>query len=424
MAAPTYVQAGAGVTDAGGVWTADGPAGGVTIGNIIIYQIVQDGTGTGQVTIANTVSSIANLAGTANTMTVVAVDQPIGSPTVGLQHIYIGRAAATVFMNLNGNNSGTDDLYIRAYEFANGNAGATLSAVIENGTAGTAINGFGTSASVADTGVTTLGSDRLALNFVGINDDASGLTAFAGETGGDWTLATAIYETATGTDATVALMTAAMAAAGTINGGADAITSLGWGVVGFALIWDNCWWRHTRPSLHAPPAPRQPLPDHSIGESNAKRLHGQCREPDNRHGRRGRGSSGTRRRNGPARRADRDGHLRHLGSSGGPGGVDALKVIRGHTTTGNGTTTTPRPCSPGDAAAAFTAKIYGATIASAGTAVDMHSFGLNVRAGYEIFYPQECGFFTSGTSLLVVRMMAALADAVSVNMTFWVREMP
>lgn len=100
------------------------------------------------------------------------------------------------------------------------------------------------------------------------------------------------------------------------------------------------------------------------------------------------------------------------------------KVMRGHTTTGNGTSTTPRPCSPGDTAAAFTAKIYGATIASAGTAVDMHSFGVNVRAGYEIFYPEECGFFTSGTSLLVVRMMAALADVASVNMTFWVREMP
>ena len=52
------------------------------------------------------------------------------------------------------------------------------------------------------------------------------------------------------------------------------------------------------------------------------------------------------------------------------------------------------------------------------------TFGFNVRAGYEIFYPEDCGFFTSGSSLLVVRMMAALADAASVNMTFWVREMP
>jgi len=100
------------------------------------------------------------------------------------------------------------------------------------------------------------------------------------------------------------------------------------------------------------------------------------------------------------------------------------RVIRGHTTTGNGTTTTPQPCTLGDSAAGFTAKVYGATIASAGTPTNLKSFGFNVRAGYEIFYPEECGFITTGASLLVVRMMAALADVASVNMTFWVRELP
>jgi hypothetical protein len=98
------------------------------------------------------------------------------------------------------------------------------------------------------------------------------------------------------------------------------------------------------------------------------------------------------------------------------------QVIRGHTTTGNGTATTPRPCDVDDAAAGFTAKIYGATIASAGTAINNHPFGFNVRAGYEIFYPERCGFTTSGTTLLVVRMMAALADAANFSMCFWVLE--
>lgn len=101
-----------------------------------------------------------------------------------------------------------------------------------------------------------------------------------------------------------------------------------------------------------------------------------------------------------------------------------LQIIRGHTTTGNGTTTTPQPCNLGDAAAGFTAKVYGATIASAGTAVNLKSFSFNVRAGYEVFYPEECGFWTSEASLLVVRLVAALADAATVNMTFWVREVP
>ena len=76
-----------------------------------------------------------------------------------------------------------------------------------------------------------------------------------------------------------------------------------------------------------------------------------------------------------------------------------LRIIRGHTTTGNGTTTTPRPVAAADAAASFTAKIYGATIASAGTAVNLHSLGLNVRAGYEIFYPENAGFWTTGADL-------------------------
>ena len=98
-------------------------------------------------------------------------------------------------------------------------------------------------------------------------------------------------------------------------------------------------------------------------------------------------------------------------------------VIRGHTTTGNGTSTTPRSMSPISAAAGFTAKIAGATIASAGTAVTMHPFGVNVRAGYEVFYPAGSGILTSGTSLIVVRLMAAAADDFNASLCFWVREL-
>lgn len=103
-----------------------------------------------------------------------------------------------------------------------------------------------------------------------------------------------------------------------------------------------------------------------------------------------------------------------------------LRWIRGHTTSGStpASTPTPRPVTTGDAAAGFTAEIYNSTIASAGTAVNLHSFAMNVRAGYEIFYPDRCGFSTSGTELLVLRLLAALADAATINMTFWVVEYP
>lgn len=101
-----------------------------------------------------------------------------------------------------------------------------------------------------------------------------------------------------------------------------------------------------------------------------------------------------------------------------------FKVIRGHTTSGNGTATTPRPVSPADAAASFAAETYGTTIASAGTAVDLESFAVQVRAGESVIYPGDCSYWTNGASLLVVRLMAGPADDCNVNMTFWVREYP
>ena len=103
-----------------------------------------------------------------------------------------------------------------------------------------------------------------------------------------------------------------------------------------------------------------------------------------------------------------------------------FRVIRGHTTSGStpAATPTPRPVSAVDAAAGFTAEIYNTTIASAGTGVNLMTFAMNVRAGYEIFLPEGCGFWTSGSDLLVVRLMAAPADDLTANMTFWVREYP
>jgi hypothetical protein len=100
------------------------------------------------------------------------------------------------------------------------------------------------------------------------------------------------------------------------------------------------------------------------------------------------------------------------------------QVIRGHTTSGStpASTPTPRPASETDAAAGFTCEIYNTTIASAGTAVNLDSFAVNVRAGYEIFLPEYCGYTFSGSNLLVVRLMAGPADDLNMNMTFFVRE--
>jgi hypothetical protein len=99
-----------------------------------------------------------------------------------------------------------------------------------------------------------------------------------------------------------------------------------------------------------------------------------------------------------------------------------LRVIRGHTGTGNGTTTTPRAVDQGDGAAGFTAKVLGATIASAGTALNLHSDAWNVRAGFQFWWPEKSGPQTAGADLLVVRHMAALADDVTISGTAYILE--
>jgi hypothetical protein len=235
VAAPTFLLASAGETDSTGSFTINGDTGGGA-DDIVIAHVLQDGTNAGTVAAGSWSGATKNLTGgAAGTMTFLG-EFPVGNPTAGYQHIWIGRSISGGGPQLFGTNSAGDDVYGRFYQFQNCNTGLSVASVIENGTAGTTVNGFGTSTTCSDTGVTTLGADRLALNFVGITDDATGLAAFAGETGGDWALATAIYATATGTDGTIGLMSAAMASAGTIDGGSDAITSLPWGVVGFALI--------------------------------------------------------------------------------------------------------------------------------------------------------------------------------------------
>lgn len=104
-----------------------------------------------------------------------------------------------------------------------------------------------------------------------------------------------------------------------------------------------------------------------------------------------------------------------------------LKWVRGHTSSGSTpeASPTPRPTNHIDPAAAFTCELDNTTIASAGTAVDIHSFGMNVRAGYEIFYPEGCGPWTDqAQGLLVCRMMSTLADDVTMQITCWVNEYP
>lgn len=227
----------AGVTDAGGAWTFTPDFAGSAAGNVIIVQIFQDGATTGAVTVTGA-SNIENLAGTDNAWTTIVADSPCGSPTSGLQHLFIGRLLSTTDPTISGGNSTSEDVYIQAYMFTNVNTGTTLSDVLENSSAGSTVNAVGTGTSITDTGVTTLGSDRLALNFVGADDDATGLNGatMTGMSGGTWDPFRG-FESSTGTDGSVYVANALMSSAGTINGGSfTTAISVGWGNIGFALI--------------------------------------------------------------------------------------------------------------------------------------------------------------------------------------------
>jgi hypothetical protein len=104
-----------------------------------------------------------------------------------------------------------------------------------------------------------------------------------------------------------------------------------------------------------------------------------------------------------------------------------MKWIRGHTSSGSTpeATPTPRPVNHLDPAAAFTCEMDNTTIASAGTAVDLASPAMNVRAGFEMFFPERCGFWTSEPQgLLVLRLMTTVADDLTMNITAWVNEYP
>ena len=100
------------------------------------------------------------------------------------------------------------------------------------------------------------------------------------------------------------------------------------------------------------------------------------------------------------------------------------RVIRGHTTSGSGgATPTPVALSPRDAAAGFTAETNNTTIASAGTGVNLHSGAFNIRMGERLFLPPE--FYCEsdqGQTLIVVRLMASPADAVTISGTLYVLE--
>ncbi len=102
-----------------------------------------------------------------------------------------------------------------------------------------------------------------------------------------------------------------------------------------------------------------------------------------------------------------------------------IKIIRGLGTSGSGGgTSTPAVLSPLDTAAGFTCEVNNDTIATSGTAVDLHSDSWNVRTGLQlVFAPDERPVATQANTLLVVRLMENPAGSTTMSGTCYVEEL-
>lgn len=232
MAAPTYVGASLGGNWTTGTGTTTGK-GGCTAGNLMIFQVFQDGwvnDGLGSNVLPTLASptGFEDLAGNDNTFTNLAVNDTGATCSM---HLYAARAVSGSLSITISHANGTDQ-YFRWYEFSGASAATSVAGVFEDITA----TASGTATAINDEAVTTSGADRLAVNFVGVNDD-NAVGAFTGMTGGTWAEAEAEYATATGTDACIQLQTATMASAGTIDGGSYTMSVADpWRVIGFAIL--------------------------------------------------------------------------------------------------------------------------------------------------------------------------------------------
>lgn len=102
----------------------------------------------------------------------------------------------------------------------------------------------------------------------------------------------------------------------------------------------------------------------------------------------------------------------------------AWSIVTDNTTSGNGTSATPRPLDSRDQAASFAAETVATTPASAGTALTLVADNFNIRVGLhevlpEIMRPKV----DQGDTMLCIRLLTALADDATFSGTIWVREL-
>lgn len=223
MAFPQFVGAGAGVerlTSGTGTVSKTG----CTAGNLIAAHLYVAGTTGDQSGFGNAVN-IEALDGTDNDLTTLRTGTDF--------QIRVGRVMAngTCSADFAVGASG-EDIAARMYEFSGAALGSTLADVFENGLGTTDVAEV-TDANPSAAPVDTNGSDRLALNFLGLKS-AQAVDSFTGETTVNWEEAVPEY---VGSTLTLQLQTTQVPNAAVFQEGSDPIgASTPWLSIATALI--------------------------------------------------------------------------------------------------------------------------------------------------------------------------------------------
>lgn len=102
-----------------------------------------------------------------------------------------------------------------------------------------------------------------------------------------------------------------------------------------------------------------------------------------------------------------------------------LTIKRGFTASGSGgSSVTPVPLNPNDAAAGFAAEANNTTVANTGTGTLVFADGLNVRIPYQQLWTPETWIMASqANTTIVIRLETAPADSVAMSGVLYVEEL-
>jgi hypothetical protein len=101
--------------------------------------------------------------------------------------------------------------------------------------------------------------------------------------------------------------------------------------------------------------------------------------------------------------------------------VIVKRAVGGFTIGSGGAAVTPVPVDQEGAASSFTARRNDTTIATGGTITDIHTDAFNVRAGYQLWFPDGFEPIASPTDALIVEISGP-ADDITMGCTLYVEE--